>query len=94
MRAKNYGLELNQARTSLPVFMESYNKSIPVNFPHVSIEILKQFQALHPSLFSARGGSAFGGKNDDKWSIDRHRKRVMDWLPSQSPVFRKLVRKK
>ena len=74
MKTKNIELELNQNRTSLPAFMESYNKSIPVSFPHVSVKILKQFQVLHPILF----------KHDSGWSIDRHRKRVMDWLPSRS----------
>ncbi|MBI4085594.1 MAG: hypothetical protein HY432_03785 [Candidatus Liptonbacteria bacterium] len=65
-------LELNQVKTSLLIFMESYNKSIPESFPHTTIKILKKFQALHPMLFRGR----------DEWSIDRHRKRVMDWLPS------------
>ncbi len=76
MRTKNIELELNQNKTSLPDFLESYNKSIPVSFPHASIKILKQFQALHPILF----------KHGNEWSIDRHRKRVMDWLPSHLEV--------
>ena len=69
---KNKELEVNQIKTSLLVFMESYNKSIPVSFPLVSIKMLKKFQTLHPVLF----------KNSDEWSIDKHRKKVMDWLPS------------
>jgi len=73
MRGKNHELELNQTGTTLAIFMESYNKSIPVSFPHASVKALKQFQILHPLLF----------KHGDKWSIDRHRKRLMDWLPSQ-----------
>ena len=52
--------------------METYNKSIPDGFPVVSVSILKKFQALHPILF----------KNGDEWSIDKHRKKLMDWLPS------------
>jgi len=71
-RRKNNDLEFNQFGTTLAVFMETYNKSVPSGFPHVSIQILRQFQELHPILF----------RNGDEWSIDRHRKRVMDWLPS------------
>ena len=67
-------LKLNQISTPLATFMEAYNKSIPASFPHATIEILKRFQELHPILF--RNG---------QWSIDRHRKRVMDWLPSYEP---------
>ena len=69
---KDKNLELNQIKTPLLAFMESYNKSIPVSFPHVSVKILKNFQALHPILF----------KHSTEWSIDKHRKRLMDWLPS------------
>ncbi|MBI4086058.1 MAG: hypothetical protein HY433_02345 [Candidatus Liptonbacteria bacterium] len=72
MKTKNNALEFNQVRISLPAFMELYNKSIPVSFPRASVKILKQFQSLHPVLF----------RNNGQWSIDRHRKRVMDWLPS------------
>ena len=69
---RNRDLEINQVSTTLPVFMETYNKSIPDGFPVVSVSILKKFQALHPILF----------KNGDEWSIDKHRKKLMDWLPS------------
>ncbi|OGZ00045.1 MAG: hypothetical protein A3B13_02845 [Candidatus Liptonbacteria bacterium RIFCSPLOWO2_01_FULL_45_15] len=74
MRTKNIELELNQVKTSIADFLESYNKSVPVSFPRASIKILKQFQELHPILF----------KSGDEWSIDRHRKRVMDWIPSHT----------
>ncbi len=76
MKKKYDALKLNQTRTSLVVFMESYNKSIPVSFPQASVKILKKFQALHPILF----------RHADEWSIDRHRKRVMDWLPSYNDI--------
>ncbi|OGZ08165.1 MAG: hypothetical protein A3D65_03420 [Candidatus Lloydbacteria bacterium RIFCSPHIGHO2_02_FULL_50_13] len=54
--------------------MESYNKSIPAEFPRASVKSLKRFQAMHPGLF----------KNGNEWSIDKHRKKLMDWLPSYS----------
>ncbi|MDP3963338.1 MAG: hypothetical protein Q8Q39_02470 [bacterium] len=72
MRDKHEGPKLAEILTPPSVFMESYNKGIPSGFPHASIELLKQFQALHPSLF----------KSGDEWSIDRHRKKLMDWLVS------------
>lgn len=75
MRKKDE-LKLNQIGTSLLVFMESYNKSIPVGFSRPSVKILKMFQALHPGLF----------KRGDEWSIDRHRKKLMDWLLSYGSI--------
>ena len=72
MRRKNEASELNKVVTSAAVFMESYNKSIPLGFPNVSIKAMKEFQSVHPMLF----------KHGSEWSIDRHRKRLMDWLLS------------
>ncbi len=69
-------LKPNEMGTSLALFMESYNKGIPANFPHPSVKLLKAFQSLHPMLF----------KHGVEWSIERHRKRLMDWLPSQSTL--------
>lgn len=71
MRSKNE-FKINEVKTSLEVFMEAYNKSVPADFPRPSANILKTFQALHPMLF----------KHGDEWSIDKHRKRLMDWLVS------------
>jgi len=75
MRNKKHNdLEKNQLGTSLASFMESYNKGVPKSFPIASIKILKQFQEIYPSLF----------KKEDEWSIDKHRKRFMDWSFSNS----------
>lgn len=71
--AGNHGEpELNQTGTSLLIFMESYNRAIPADFPHASVKALKEFQTRYPALF----------RHGDEWSINRHRKRLMDWLPS------------
>jgi hypothetical protein len=70
-------LKINQVGTPLLAFMESYNKSIPSSFPRPSAKLLKIFQTLHPALF----------RHGDEWSIDKHRKRIMDWLPSQSAIL-------
>ena len=73
MRSSNYtALEINQEITSLISFMESYNESTPKSFPRASVETLKQFQETNPSLF----------QNKNAWSIDKHRKRFMDWHSS------------
>lgn len=62
--------------TTMPVFMESYNKSIPASFPQASVKTLKRFQVVHPTLF----------KQNDEWSVDKHRKKLMDWLSSYREV--------
>ena len=70
IRNKKYNdLEKNQDTISLESFLEMYNKSVPGRFPSASVKALKQFQETYPSLF----------KKQDEWSIDRHRKRFMDW---------------
>lgn len=66
----NKDLEMNQAKTSLAVFMGKYNISIPNSFSQATEEVLNRFQATHPSLF----------KGIDTWSIEKHRKRFMDWI--------------
>ena len=73
MKSSRYNdLEINQETTPLADFMESYNKSTPKGLPRASVKTLKQFYESYPSLF----------KNDHDWSIDKHRKRFMDWLSS------------
>ena len=72
MKKKDDELKLNQVVTSLSVFVDTYNKTLPSHFSPVSVEELKEFQASCPSLFG----------NKDEWSIDKHRKRFMDWYAS------------
>ena len=52
-------------------FLESYNKNMPESYPHVSLAILQRFKDEHPSLFKSNGF----------WSLDQHRKRMIEWLP-------------
>lgn len=72
MKENQENLELNQEQTSLEAFVRSYNKNIPIGFPRATAIVLKKFQTTHVTLF----------KRGDTWSIDQHRKRVMDWLSS------------
>lgn len=69
-RSRNPDEEINQMDTTLLVFMEAYNKKIPKDFPVATISLLKKFQLAHPKHF----------KGENNWSIDKHRKRFMDWL--------------
>lgn len=72
MKQGNREPELNQTGTTLPIFMAFYNQNLPTGFPRASVKTLQEFQVTHPLLF----------KKGDEWSIDRHRKRLMDWLAS------------
>ena len=70
-KAKDPALEKNQKMTTSSDFLDSYNKGIPESFPKASAEDLKEFQVVHPRLF----------KENSQWSLEKHRKRLMDWLP-------------
>ena len=72
MKRRDVQLELNQAHTTVEVFMKAYNQTIPRGFTVVSVVMLKKFQEAYPLLF----------KNKEEWSIEKHRKKLMDWLPS------------
>ncbi len=64
--------EKSEKRRSLNDFLETYNENLPNNFPQASSSSLKTFRNIYPALFKDNG---------DSWSLDRHRKKVMDWLP-------------
>jgi len=67
--------DLDRARSekklTLPAFLKSYNEDLPAQFPQVSDSHLREFKKTFPTLF----------KEDSSWSLDQHRKKVMDWLP-------------
>lgn len=52
-------------------FLESYNKNMPTGWPRVTALLLKKFKEAHTALFT----------HGDLWSLDQHRKKIMDWLP-------------
>ena len=64
--------ERSERGRSLEDFLESYNRTIPDSFPRASSENLQTFRKAHASLFK---------KNKTPWSLETHRKKVMDWLP-------------
>lgn len=57
-------------------FLRSYNKNMPEQFPRVTVAILKKFKETHTSFF----------KHGDLWSLNLHRKRIMDWLPLSGEI--------
>ncbi|MFA6414504.1 MAG: hypothetical protein WC217_00090 [Candidatus Paceibacterota bacterium] len=57
-------------------FLKSYNEGLPAEFPRASLALLREFRKLHATLF----------KNDNLWSLDQHRKKVMDWLTARTRV--------
>jgi len=70
---RNYPKELglNEIPLSLSEFLKSFNQNMPANFPQASEGQLIMFRKEHEILFR-KGGT---------WSLDQHRKKVMDWLP-------------
>ena len=78
-KMKKYGdeMKVNETPISMSEFLGSYNKNMPEGFPRATTSLLKKFQAAHPTLF----------KRGDMWSLDQHRKKLMDWLPRNSETF-------
>ncbi|MDO8521324.1 MAG: hypothetical protein Q7S52_04365 [bacterium] len=52
-------------------FLRLYNTNMPLTFPRASTALLNRFREEHASLF----------KHGDMWSLDLHRKKVIEWLP-------------
>lgn len=69
---KNKEEDTNFIGASPENFVKYYNENIPASFPRATLRILKKFQQFHPALF----------KKDGEWIINKHRKKLMDWLSS------------
>jgi hypothetical protein len=57
-------------------FMKSYNENLPLEFPHATLALLREFKKKNAVLFKEGG----------EWSLDQHRKKVMDWLTTRTRV--------
>ncbi|MDB5244589.1 MAG: hypothetical protein JWN18_459 [Parcubacteria group bacterium] len=57
-------------------FLKSYNLNLPTEFPPATLALLREFRKTHSTLF----------KEDNLWSLDQHRKKVMDWLTAKMRV--------
>lgn len=65
--------DINSIKTSVVDFVAYYNLNIPKSFPRASLQSMEKFRATYASLFNGV----------DDWSIEKHRKKVMDWLSSK-----------
>ncbi|MEK7510831.1 MAG: hypothetical protein AAB582_01160 [Patescibacteria group bacterium] len=71
MRGPDLDRERSEKKLSIQEFLSSYNDGLPAQFPRASLPILALFEKAFPELFKKHG-----------WSLDQHRKKVMDWLPT------------
>ena len=71
MRGPDLDRERSEKKLSIQEFLSSYNDGLPAQFPRASLPILTLFAKNYPELFKKAG-----------WSLDQHRKKVMDWLPT------------
>jgi len=62
----------SEKRISIADFLASFNKNMPKGFPLVTPALLKKFQTAHAALFK---------DGNTTWSLDQHRKKLIDWLP-------------
>lgn len=76
MRLPDLDRERSEKLLSLSDFLKSYNEGLPTQFPRASLALLREFRKEHATLF----------KHSDSWSLDQHRKVVMNWLPSRCRV--------
>ena len=70
MKKKDEAYEFSKTKTILSVFLKTYNKSIPKDFPRASVANMEKFRSIYPTLF----------KHRNLWSITEHRKKLIDWL--------------
>lgn len=63
-------IDVSQIQLTLPDFLKSFNKNMPGHLPQATAELLQKFKDEHRSFF----------KHGDMWSLDEHRKRIVDWL--------------
>ena len=63
--------KIMQEELTLKDFIVCYNKGIPQTYPQATPAMLSKFRAAHPQLF----------KDCELWTLEIHRKKLMDWLP-------------
>ena len=73
MNALDLDKERCERNLSLTDFLKYYNENLPSAFPRASHLFLREFKKTYPGLF----------KGEDMWSLDRHRKKFMDWRPQR-----------
>jgi hypothetical protein len=76
MRSPDLDRERSEKKITIKDFLKSYNENLPDVFPSATLPLLNEFRGAYPELF----------KNGNEWSLDTHRKKVMDWLPRHLKV--------
>ena len=71
MKKEREESKLNERLLTNQEFLLSYNQNMPLGYPLASLTLLQKFKDEHLSLFKA----------NSLWSLDQHRKRLIDWLP-------------
>ncbi|MHB8710570.1 MAG: hypothetical protein ACYC6X_03420 [Minisyncoccota bacterium] len=74
MKAPDLDRQRSEKSRSLNEFLKLYNENLPLAFPRASAALLEDFKSGHANLF----------KSNRVWSLDLHRKKVMDWLRASS----------
>lgn len=71
MKVKIKPIATDEILLSDTEFLASFNKNMPTGYPHLTVALLNKFKEVHPSLFKGKG----------LWTLDQHRKRIINWLP-------------
>lgn len=75
MKTPDLDRERSEKSRSLTEFLTLYNDNLPAAFPQATRAMLEEYRATHAEAF----------KVADVWSLDLHRKKVMDWLKAPAP---------
>ncbi len=65
----------SEHKRTLTDFLKLYNENLPSIFPRATTPLLKEFKKTHGNLFS-----------NSEWTLDQHRKKVMDWLTLRKEI--------
>jgi len=74
MKAPDVDKIRSESRMTLQKFLAAYNLNLPADFPRATTKLLREFQKVNAGLFKAGA---------DVWTLDVHRKKLMDWLPQR-----------
>jgi hypothetical protein len=74
MKGPDLDRERSEKQRSAAEFLKLYNEQLPDVFPRASKALLEEFRSAHAGVFKTKG----------VWSLDQHRKKVMDWLTARA----------
>ncbi len=76
MKTPDLDRERSERLVTMADFLKAYNDGAPEGFPRATKSLLLEYKSLYAGQF----------KDDDLWSLDMHRKKIMDWLPGRLRV--------